>query len=59
MSHPIDGFTGILHPEVRSYLDAFIAEEDRLLTAMEAYGQKRGFPLVGRASGRWLELLTR
>jgi caffeoyl-CoA O-methyltransferase len=59
MSHPHDAFTGIVHPEVRAYLDGQRHSDDPLLHAMEAEAAPRNFPLVGRQSGWWLELLTR
>ncbi len=59
MSFPVDAFTGIVHPEIRSYLSSLAPPDDPLLDQLEAYGQERGFPLVGRSSGGWLELLTR
>lgn len=59
MSHPSDAFTGIVHPEVDAYLDGLSGADDPVLDRMEAYAATRGFPLVGRGSGRWLELLTR
>lgn len=58
MSLPDDAFTGIVHPEVRAYLASLPGADDPLLDRLESYGIQRGFPLVGRASGRWLELLT-
>ncbi len=59
MSHPSDGFTGIVHPEVQAYIARLEAAEDPLLDGLEAYAAGRGFPLIGRASGHWLTLLTR
>ncbi len=59
MSFPHDGFTGIVHPEVRSYIGELAPGPDLLLDRLEAYADERGFPLIGRESGRWLELLTR
>ncbi len=59
LSHPSDGFTGILHPEVRAWLGSLAVEEDPLVAALESYGRERGFPMVGRLSGRWCELLAR
>ncbi len=70
MSHPHDGFTGIIHPEVRACLDslgaqaqerggAAMSEAERALhQRLEARAMSRGFPLVGRESGRWLFLLS-
>jgi len=59
MSLPIDAFTGILHPEVKSYIDDLAGEPDSLLNALTDYAQERGFPLVGRASGRAIGLFSR
>ncbi len=59
MSHPSDGFTGIVHPEVRGYVRGLPTQPDPLADRLEAYAATRGFPLIGRTSGRWLELLTR
>jgi caffeoyl-CoA O-methyltransferase len=59
MSFPSDAFTGIVHPEVRAYMAGLDPAPDTLLESLEAYAQHRGFPLIGRESGRWLELLTR
>jgi predicted O-methyltransferase YrrM len=59
MSHPSDGFTGIVHPEVVGYLDDLFEEPDPLVAQLESHAQERNFPLIGRAAGRWLELLTR
>lgn len=58
MSFPADAFTGIVHPAVRDYLEDLPAPEDPLVARLESYGADRGFPLVGRESGRVLELLT-
>lgn len=58
MSSPIDAFTGIVHPEVRDYVRQLTDEQDPLLDALEARALERGFPLVGRASGRVMRLLT-
>lgn len=65
MSHPVDAFTGILHPEVRAYLRGLSrqaplpAADQALHDRLEALALDRGFPLVGQESGRALELLTR
>lgn len=58
MSSPHDAFTGLVHPEVLDYLDRLGGEADPLLDRLEAHGAERGFPLIGRASGRWLGLMT-
>ncbi len=59
MSHPQDAFTTLLHPEIKQHLAELAGGDDPLLERMEAYAASRGFPLVGRDSGRWLELLSR
>jgi predicted O-methyltransferase YrrM len=57
LSLPIDAFTGILHPEVKAYLEALPEKPDALLQALSDYAAERGFPLVGRSSGRTMALL--
>ena len=59
MSHPVDAPTYVLNPLVRDYLDGLRGADDPLLSKMERYGETRGFPLVGREAGHWLELLTK
>lgn len=59
MSSPSDAFHTIVHPEVMGYLAELGRDEDPLVGALEAYAIERRFPLVGRASGRVLALLTR
>jgi predicted O-methyltransferase YrrM len=59
VSHPSDGFTTIVHPEVQALLAGLAGPDDPILERLERYGAERHFPLIGRASGRWLELLTR
>lgn len=59
MSAPSDAFHTIVHPEVTAYLSQLAGAEDPLVDALEAYAVERRFPLVGRASGRVLALLTR
>jgi predicted O-methyltransferase YrrM len=59
MSHPTDAPLHILHPEVRSYIDGLLPPADPLLAALDAQAQDRDFPLIGRASGRVLELMSR
>ncbi len=58
MSHPVDAPTTVLNPDIKTYLAALRPTDDALLDKMERYGETRGFPLVGRESGYWLELLT-
>lgn len=59
MSAPADAVHALVHPEVQAYLASLDPPAEPLLDALEAYAHARGFPLVGRASGRWLELLSR
>ncbi len=59
MSHPTDARIDLLHPELQRYLDELSPAPDPLLERMERIALARGFPLVGRQAGRWLELLTR
>jgi len=59
MSHPSDAPLHILHPEVRDYIHSLCTSDDPLIEQLEAHAQSRNFPLIGRSSGEWLELLTR
>ncbi len=59
MSHPCDAPLHILHPDVRGYIDSLSVPNDPLVARLEAHAQARDFPLIGRTSGEWLELLTR
>lgn len=59
MSHPSDGFTGIVHPEVKRFIADLSPEDDPLIAEMEAWSAANKFPLVGRASGHVCEWLTR
>jgi predicted O-methyltransferase YrrM len=47
-----------LDAQVTDYLETLDTESDSLLDALEAHAAQRGFPLIGRASGRWLTLLA-
>src|SRR4051812_39469493 len=46
---------------VEDYLTALaeVEHDDPLLDEMEAYAREHGFPIVGRATGRYLELAAR
>jgi caffeoyl-CoA O-methyltransferase len=59
VSHPSDGFTGIVDPEVKRFVEALSPEQDPLVATMEAWAAEHRFPLVGHASGRVCEWLTR
>ena len=59
MSHPSDAPLHILHPEVRAYIDGLFPPADPLLEALDAQAKASNFPLIGHASGRVLELMSR
>ena len=59
MSSPVDAVAGILHPDVKHYLESLAPERSDLLKRLESYAEERGFPLVGYHSGRTMELLAR
>ena len=59
MSSPSDARLPILTPEIGAYIDGLSGPEDELLDRLEQHAIDREFPLIGRTSGRWLELLTR
>ena len=60
MSHPIDAPLHVLHPEVGDYLRQLQGPPgDALLEALEENARIRGFPLIGRSSGRLMEMLCR
>lgn len=50
-----------MHDKVENYLTglAKIEHEDAVLLDMEARAAKHGFPIIGRAAGRYLELAAR
>ncbi len=58
MSHPAGSDPDILNEDVRLYLEDLGGLPDPLIRRLEDHAASRGFPLVGRASGRWLELLS-
>lgn len=58
MSSPVDAVTGILHPDVKNYVEELAPERSDLLKRLEAYARERGFPLVGYHSGRTMGLLA-
>jgi len=60
MSHPTDAPLHILHPEVRDYISALPGPDpDPIVAQLQAHAATRDFPLIGRTSGGWLEVLTR
>lgn len=59
MSLPRDALSPIVDPDVQAYLATLSPPDDALLGRLEAHAAERGFPLIGQAAGRWLELLVR
>jgi len=50
----------ILNPPVERYLQALASGDDEeVLIEMEEYARERGFPIVGRLCGRFLEVMAR
>ena len=50
----------ITHPAVESYIKGLLSRHDEpVLLEMEAEGEERGFPIVGRMVGVLLEILAR
>lgn len=50
----------ITHPAVETYIKALLSRHDEpVLLEMEAEGEERGFPIVGRMVGVLLEILAR
>ena len=58
MSSPSDAITSIVAPSVKTYLSELALKETPLLDALESCAIERGFPLVGRESGRTMRLLS-
>jgi len=48
-----------VHPQVSAYLSSLVEETDPLVETMEAHARAHRFPMLGRESARWIELLTR
>jgi predicted O-methyltransferase YrrM len=59
MSTPRGAVSSILDPAIHTYLRGLEPDEDPLVERLAAHAAVREFPLIGRDSGRWLELLTR
>jgi predicted O-methyltransferase YrrM len=59
MSIPKNAISKIVNPDISQYLSVLAGDPEPLVLEMEAYARQREFPLVGRSSGRWLELLTK
>jgi caffeoyl-CoA O-methyltransferase len=49
----------IVDPQVQAYLGTLHGEADPLLDALERHAKEQRFPLLGRESGHWIELLSR
>jgi caffeoyl-CoA O-methyltransferase len=59
MSIPKNAIAKIVNPDISQYLSVLAGDPEPLVLEMEAYARQKEFPLVGRSSGRWLELLTK
>ena len=59
MSSPIDARLPILTPEIGDYINQLTGPTSDLAARLAQHARRRGFPLIGETSGRWLELLTR
>lgn len=59
MSHPTDAALHIVHPEVHAYVSSLSTIDDPIVDTLEAHAHAGNFPLIGRSSGAWLDLLTR
>ncbi len=58
MSAPSNAIAKILNPNVARYIESLSAERDPLESVLAQHANTRDFPLIGKTSGRWLELLT-
>jgi caffeoyl-CoA O-methyltransferase len=58
MSSPSDARVPIVDLRVQQYLRDLRPSDDDLIDRLEAHATEHGFPLIGRNSGYWLELLT-
>jgi len=59
MSAPSNAIARILNPDVARYIETLATERDPLESVLANHADTRDFPLIGKTSGRWLELLTR
>jgi predicted O-methyltransferase YrrM len=58
MSAPSNAVFNILNPQIATYLEHLAGQTDPLEAALAEHAKTREFPLIGKTSGRWLELLT-
>lgn len=58
MTHPTGGFTTVVDPEVLAYIEGLRGADDALIARLETYAAEHKFPIVGRESGYFLELLA-
>src|SRR3712207_6819016 len=50
----------IVHPAITRYLEQLARHDDEpVLLEMEALAREKGFPIIGRLCGQYLELLAR
>jgi len=59
MSIPKNAITRVVNSDISQYLSVLAGDPEPIVLEMEAYARQNDFPLVGRSSGRWLELLTK
>ena len=59
MSIPKNAITRVVNSDISQYLSVLAGDPEPIVLEMEAYAREKDFPLVGRSSGRWLELLTK
>lgn len=59
MSTPKDAISHIVPESIKHYLAILGGDPEQLVLDMEAHARQHSFPLIGRQSGRWLELLSR
>jgi len=56
MSIPKNAITRVVNSDISQYLSVLAGDPEPIVLEMEAYAREKDFPLVGRSSGRWLEL---
>jgi caffeoyl-CoA O-methyltransferase len=58
-NHGFVSYPMIVDPKIESYIASLDENADSVLTAMEAFAERKGFPIVGRQSGNLLAMLAR
>jgi caffeoyl-CoA O-methyltransferase len=50
----------IVNPDIEQYMTSLLASDDEpVLLEMETVAEEKGFPIIGRMCGRYIEVLTR